>query len=722
MRWFKPCYPLPDLTRAARSATTFLLIFFLTVTRAAAQLDAHARDPYQITVVLDFADHAALTPLLADAVERQAGDQLRRLFGDLAQVSVVRRHPLIDRLAHDDLAGLALSRSDFHSKELFSDASDTVFLFRIDYHDGFYRVGWRQINREVEQIGPLGMRTTPDRAWLGKAVCLAVRDDFAPTALLTPTTDAHKVELVFRGSQARGWQLLEHWLTPGTVLQPYWVVLEGDGELARVPVPYTVLRIEGQTGSYWAKVETNLPQPWRRGPRIVGFQAVRLPTCAGRLNLRLVDQDSGAPVQAATVYASDRGFEAIDDADLLGSPDPRGQVAAARTFNRVAYIRIRQGAGTAIDFPLPITADECELVCRLPVDRAATKKGDFERELGYLVDDVRALEALLAEQIRQINQTNADKRYEEAERISKGLLSSLDKQLVGLKRDIGIINQEAKGLGQDKNARLSWLTQHLADVERQQAGLETLSANLARTIQKNDAQGRANVLIELGNQSLRAGDIDDTLDKYTLALGEQPDQPQLSQRIAQLKKQWEVKSPEHAASRRFIYQKWPGVELPSLDAGLTEAEQAFDQLEKAEDRLAALKLLKVNEKQLAALEQLVDQLAGKSGEQDQAEHEKYVALLERLAKLQQRVATFCDAGMPQDLRVAPEPAAATADQAPASEAPPKKAADAEPARPKNAAPGSAAPKGKSTSETPNKSRKSKSKPAGRLDEEEPPLN
>ncbi|HVA48394.1 MAG TPA: hypothetical protein VNH11_18655 [Pirellulales bacterium] len=677
----------------------------------AAQVDAHARDPYQITVVLDFADHAALTPLLADTVERQTSDQLRRLFGDLAQVRVVRRHPLIDRLAHSDLSELSLSHADFRSAELFHDADDTIFLFRLDYGDGFYRVSWRQILRDVEQIGPRGTSTTPDRAWLGKAVCLAVRDDFAPTALLTPTTDLHQVELVFRGSQSRGWRLLGRWLTPGSVLQPFWVVLEGDGTLARVPVPYTVLRVENQTSSYWANIETNLPRPWRRGPRIVGFQAVRLPTRTGRLNLRLVDQASGAPVQAATVYANDRGFEAIDDADLLGSPDPRGQVAAPRTFNHVAYIRIRQGAGSAIDFPLPITADECDLVCRLPVDRAATKKGDFERELGYLVADVRALQALLAEKIRQINLTNADKRYEAALRIGQALLSSLDKQLAGLKRNVGIIHQEAKELGQDKNPRLSWLAQQLGEIERQHAGLQTLTANLARTIEKNDAQGRANVLIELGNQSLREGNIDDTLDKYTLALGEQPDQPQLAQRTAQLKKQWEVQSPDHGAGRRFFYKLWPAVDLPSLEARLPEAEQAFDRLEKAQDHLAALKVLKVNEKHLGALDQLVEQLAGKSGEQDQAEHEKYVGVLERLAKLQQRVASFCDADMPQALAVASEPAANN--KPPIAEPPASPQNAVQPEKPTRSAPKAAPAK------TPPKS---KPKPAGPLDEEEPPLS
>lgn len=698
---------------------TLAAVLLLEPAAAVAELDAHAHEGYRITVALRFADHAALTPLLVDAVERQTSDQLRRLFGDLAQVRVVRRSPLIDRLEQTDLAELSLSRADFRSSELFPDANETIFLFSLDYRDGLYRIAWRQIVRDVEQIGPLGVSTTPDRAWLGKAVCLAVRDDFSPAALVVPTTDASKVELVFRGSQSRGWPLLQRWLTPGVVLQPYWVVLERDGELARTPIPFTLLRIEGQTGSHWAKVETNLPEPWQRGPRIVGFQAAKLPTLSGRVNLRLVDQATGAPVQAATVYASDRGFDSIEDADLLGSPDPRGEVSSARTFNQVAYIRIRQGAGSAIDFPLAITAAQCDFTCRLPVDRAAAKKGDFERELGYQVDDVRALQALLGERIRQINGANAGKRYEEAARVAQTLLSALDTQLREMKRDVGIIQGEAKELGQEKNARLSWLSQQLGEIERQQAGLASLAANLARTIEKDDAQARANVLIQLGNEALREGNIDDALDKYTLALGEQPDQPQLSQRLARLKQQWEIKTPEHGASRKFVYEVWPGAELPALEALLPEVERAFEQLEKNEDRLTALKLLKVNEKHLASLDSLVAQLAANSGEQDEAEHEKYAAVVERLAALQQRVAAFCEADMPQGMGLAPAPARTETKATPTKSAPTKPT----PAKP----PDTTAPQPKPPNDadapredSPKKPRPN-SKPASPLDEEEPPL-
>src|SRR6185437_3491606 len=101
------------------------------------------------------------------------------------------------------------------------------------------------------------------------------------------------------------------------------------------------------------------------------------------------------------------------------------------------------------------------------------------------------------------------------------------------------------------------------------------------------------------------------------------------------------------------------------------AERAFEQLEKNADRLTALKLLKVNEKHLASLDPLVAQLAGKNGEQDEAEHEKYAAVVERLAGLQQRVAAFCETDMPQGMGLAPEPARAETKLTPTKSTPAK---------------------------------------------------
>lgn len=675
-------------------------------------LPAHATEPYRISVVLHFANHAALTPLLKQSTTRQVRDQLRNVFGELAEVRLTMEHPLADRLTGGGLDGLSLLPADFASKALFAQDEEQLFLMSIDVRDAAYRLAWRQIDREIEHVGPTQTRTTADRQWLGKAICLAVRDDFSPVGLLTPDHagaggNKRNVEIEFRGSQTRDGSRLAAWLTPGTVLAPYCVVRERDGSLGRVPLAYTVLRIESQRGSYWARIESNLPNPWQAGARVVGFQAVRLPTRSGRLRLRLLDLKGKTPVQAATVYAGDEGFAKLGDADLLGTPDPRGYVSAARTFNQVAYVRIAQGAGSAIDVPVPITAEECELVCKVPIDRAAGEKSDVDRRIGYLVDDVRALQSLVSEQVHQINELNGGKRYEDALRAAREALQTMQKHLAALRRGCDAISQR---IGQSSAAdpRLAWLTEQLNDIERQQASLETLAGNLDSTIQKNDAQSRANVLIELGNQALGQGNVDEAIDKYTLALGEQPDQPRLTARLDALKKKWAVHGAEHEASRRFVYQTWPATELAQIDGRLPEAEKAEDEFEKVGDSYSPIKLLKTNEQLLADLDRLIHELSERDGEEDRKEHETYVAVLERLAKLQARVAKYCQSA-PLDL------APTTGGGQPG--APPRASSPPAPKKPAAAASPPRRP------EQPAK--KPPSKPAGApagSDEEEPPLD
>ena len=644
----------------------------------ATELRSQATEPYRISVVLHFANHAALTPLLKQSTTRQVRDQLRNVFGELAEVRVTAEHPLADRLAGGDLDSLSLLPADFASQTLFAKDEEQLFLMSIDFREAAYRFAWRQIDRQIEHLGPTQSRATADRQWLGKAICLAVREDFSPVGLLTPSHagaggSKRNVEIEFRGSQTRGGARLAAWLKPGTVLAPYWVVRQRDGSLGRVPLAYTVLRIESQRGSYWARTESNLPNPWQAGARVVGFQAVRLQTRSGKLRLRLLDLKGTTPVQAATVYAGDEGFAKLGDADLLGTPDPRGYVSAARTFNQVAYVRIVQGAGSAIEVPVPITADECELVCKVPIDRAASEKSDRERRIGYLVDDVRALQALVTERVHQINELNGAKRYEDALGSAREALQLMQKHLPALRRGSGAVGQKTEQ-SPAADPRLAWLTTQLDDIEHQEASLETLAGNLDSTIQKNDAQSRANVLIELGNQALGQGNPAEAIDKYTLALGEQPDQPRLTSRLDALKKSWAVHGPEHEASRRFVYQTWPATEVAQIDGRLPEAEKAEDEFEKVGDSYSPIKLLKTNEQLLADLDRLIHELSERNGDEDRKEHEKYVAVLERLAKLQARVAKYCQSA-PLDLAPTTD-GGAPAGAAPAASSPaPKKATE-----------------------------------------------
>ena len=147
-------------------------ILFVAVAAAAAT-PARADEPYRLTLCLRFADDAIFTRFFTRSVRRQVRDQLANYFGTLAGVDVVPSHPLFEELGSTGLADLSVSPEEFNARDL----RGNVFLMEVEFLDGVYRVRWRQLHGPVQHVGPLFTRATPDRLWLAKAICLAVKAD-----------------------------------------------------------------------------------------------------------------------------------------------------------------------------------------------------------------------------------------------------------------------------------------------------------------------------------------------------------------------------------------------------------------------------------------------------------------------------------------------------------------------------------------------------------------
>lgn len=597
----------------------------------------HINEPYQLLVVLQFADDPLFTRLFRTSVARQARDQLTNYFGALAKVQVQEDHPLLEKLDATGLQTLSLTPADFATLQL----PDKVFIVSVGNVDGAYRLEWRQLDAQTQQIGPWHWRSTPDRQWVGKAVCMCVKEDFAPVAVVKPIAaiagvDTRQVELEFRGGKHA--ELLSRWLGPNCVLQPYWVQKQKDGSLKRVPIPNTVLRIDKTGGPRRATVVSNQPDPWKPNARVVGFEALKLNTQDGRLRLRLVDSATGDPVRAQ-VYANTVGFGSLDSEHQLPLPDREGYVVSREPISHLAFVRITQGGSSFVQFPLPITSDWCEMTCKVPLDKAAGQKSEFDRLLRYLVQDVGALQAALNDNVRRTNQLHTDKKYEEELRLLKQALASA----VSNRQDAGKAQNELKAKAADLNLKgnpmLALVDGQLQQIDGQVVALTKKVGNVDNLIQNMNAQARAQVLVGLGEEAEAAGEIEEALEKYELALGEQPNQPMLKARLESLKETWRIKSPEHQKARTFVFERWPVAEVTEVGPKLAEAEKAFATLKEVGDTLTAKKLSSVNDGHVTAISELIGQIA--SDEQaDVAEVEKYEALLNKLAEFQARINEF----------------------------------------------------------------------------------
>lgn len=616
----------------------------------AAELEPGVDRPYRLTVCLHFSDDPIFTRFFTTSLRRQVRDQLANYFGRLVELEMTGEHALLDQVAAGGLAELEVSPEEVHEHGL----CDKLFLAIVEFEAGLYRVTWRQLDGEVQRVGPLRTRATPDRQWLSKAICLAVKHDFAPVALVEPKAGQAHVGLEFRGSGRSG--RLAALLADGCVLEPFRVIRRQSGVLARVPIPYTVLRIEpgGKIGR--ASVASSLPDPWKRTARVAGFQAIRIDTCSGRFRLRLVDAESGLPVQSCQVYANDTGFDDMSDASPLGPPDRHGCVVAARPFQHLAYIRITQSGGSVSRIVLPITDAWCEQVCKLRVEERAAQRGDFERQVTALTQDVQVLEGMLDQHVRLLNQLNEKKQYEEALKQVRRSVGSVGPLLETARGDVADLSAEAAELNVASDRRLAWAGEQVARIGERIGGLHDMEVKLEQTIEETVACNLAAVQARLAEDLVNQGDVDQAIANYREAVRLCP-RAGFQQRLHQLIRTWEIKDDDHRKARAFVCQVWPEVAITELRRRQPEAEAAFRKLVQVGDYLTARRLLKATGEHLRELADLVDMLSGRSAEVDRKECREYIELTDKIARFQ------LDVGAYLKDRLAAQPSAA-------SEAPP----------------------------------------------------
>ncbi len=613
-----------------------LVLLTLLLAAPPQELAQEARSPYQLTVCLRVADDPLLTERFVTSVSREVRDQLKNFFGPLADVTVLSSgHWLIDDYANEDVDLPFIDAEIMQAREL----TEQAFVFRISFDRTRYHIRWRQLDGASGQIGPIQGRQTPDRQWVAKTICLAVRDDFALRADVTPGSTSGSIQLSFIGKEHKTY--LDRVRGDRLFMQLYWVARRRDG-VARTAMPKSlVLWTKGDDEFKGDSAEfiSTYASPWSRQAGVT-YEAVRIHTQPGRLRLRLVDQQ-GKSVTNRTVSANDRGFDSLAPSDILrNEKNSRAVLLSPKDFHHVAYVRIDQGGGAFADVPLPITQDITDYELPIAADPKILPKNDYERNLRFLTQDLQTLATIQSMAADAANELNGRKRYEEALKKVAEVVSVSSPQLSSAGLTISELQKQAKDLQIKNMKQLEFAVDGLKKRQERHAELSELHALISSAIEKRDAQGRADVLIGLGKQAEQDADFDEAITRYELALGEQSDNPVLTEKLADLKEQWRIKSPAHEAARKFVYERWASAEITEIEALLPEAKSALDTLKSANDNLTARKLLDANSAHLASLNDLVVRLAERTSDEDRKETEKYVALIEALATFQESVANY----------------------------------------------------------------------------------
>jgi len=639
-----------------------------------ASLEGHEREPYRMLIELRLSEDPVFTEFLKKAVARELRDQLSNFFADLAEVEVSDEGKLWEKLGRRPLGELtATSLSALAGVGPW----DKAFLVNVDCDSGVYRIQWRQLSLEAGHLGPVASRQTADRYWLAKAICLAVKDDFAPVATVSPRGE--EVDLKFRGAAFRVGEgagaapRLAAWLSDRTLLEPLRVTRNRDGSLARTPISHTVVMIESGGGFSRGRVISPWVDPLKLSARVAGFQAIRLRTQKGHFAIRVLNAETGDPVPTCSVYASSDRFSA-EAADAF-HPTIDGWVAPLMPFERAAYVTIAQSGGPSFKFILPITSERCTQECRVRIDERAGGKSDLQRRLRYVGQDVRILHASLDASVREVNRLHEGKRYEEAMKRAKAACDEVGPQRGALEKVLAELKSEGRKL-QVPDSFFAATDQQVAELRGRLDSLRTTAESLDRLVNSIDVSNKAKVLLGLADDAIQSLDFSEAIAKYEEALQQLEKLPEqyanrqetkdqvakIRQVVGELRRAWERTDEDLVKARAVITDTVAKGKLRGIEAGLPQARDAMKTLQKYDDYLTARMLVKVLDDVLLEIGEMAEVLEGRGGREDLADLSKYTRLGEEVSSFRQEIVRWLESrrsggqpGAPPDRGASPSP-------------------------------------------------------------------
>lgn len=607
--------------------TLVLLASWLVLASAAAraQLDPEVKKPYQLQVVLHIAENRFLTPLFHDQMEREIRAQLQLALGKLANVEIVREHPLLRQV---------LSKGLQETLDGWKDLSDRTTCFvLIDFAAGEYRVHSRMQDGMTGLASP-GVRPaqTADRRHVADTAVSLITRDFGVCGTVTGV--AQEVEVTLRGGALD--TALSKWVKPGEVFAVVRITHEG-GKLRAARIPWTVLQViaEPREGKCACRLLRRFAEDrLTEEPGVVGYRCLRLPTITGPLRLRLIDAVTFDPLHGLQVHVRARE----SDKPREYTTNREGLVTSADSFAHVVQIDVLQGSTPLARFPVELVDDRA-VTCRLKTSALAESQAPLEYRrdqwVRRLYDNLR----VASERVAALSQL-ADRSPEAARDAARAGLKSMESEIPDLEAERSELITLAREKKLPAERFLAEGNQRLQELLQRQRELAKVLAQLDRAV----GSAKTNALLARAQLLENDADIEQALQVYDKAitlLKEPPLRGEVAQElekvetyVAQLRKAWtEERGPEHVQARAFVYQTWPLIELAKLQANLPKARQALEACRKAEDRRTLRKLALVSAAHAANLKKRLDVLLAKESSDNRAEAARIVQVAEQLIEL-----------------------------------------------------------------------------------------
>ncbi len=638
-----------------RNLLSFGLLLFASVPAFADGLDAESKTPYQLRVVVRTADHPTLTRHFRTEVMKNVGSSLQAALGAAGTVEVISLNdtPPDER---DALCKL-VDEKGLEALDNVNSASGgkTHFVF-IDFADGKYVIRTRQHDGATGFSTPIVRKAVHgDRGFVGRLAGLAIAQDFGVVGTFDP--NGPQVSLVLKAGELGS---MDAWVKKGDVFAVV-EIKQGRRPLPRVsakskakpkreptgPVLYG-RRLDGvllqvvdgpRNGLCVCKIYNRYGRLPDRDASSLGYRAVKLGTGEGVLKLRLTDP-AGAPLRndalQPRVGANDFPDTSRDREEMRFAD---GLFTSQESFKNIAFVLVRAGDTIVARIPIEIYPDQVAVrKVRLNPNSAPPP---YVTAAADMLERIRSSRVVLARSFEEIGALQAKDRQKALE-YAQLALDSLSKDAEALRADLDRLRKRYKEAPAGQFEPSETDLKSLDDKTRE---LRTHISRLKEVIKvENDpatiaARKTIDALLLDAKLAVQNADIDKAIAKYEEALKAADKEPtakaEIEKTLEGLKKIWTPKSDEHAAARKFIYEKWVNLEKPSdIQEAMPDARNAVKTCKAAGDRISLLKMYmsgaQVLERFAANIKQLADDAADDEDRKKLAGYERVRDELEKL--------------------------------------------------------------------------------------------
>jgi tetratricopeptide (TPR) repeat protein len=584
---------------------------------ARAQLEPELDTPYRLQVVLHVADNRFLTHVFQEQLQRALRDRLQLSLGALANVEVVRAHPLLGTVESKGL------ESGLDGWEQISPVQTHFVL--VDFANGMYSLKARQYDGMTGLESPAPRQAqTSERGLVAELAARLVRQDFG---LVGTVVEAGKeVRLALKGGKLA--TRLERWLKPGEVFAVSRITRAGD-RLRGSRVPWTLLEaLDTPQGGIcrcrlWHRFQED---DLRDQPGVLGYRCLKIATTPGPLKLRLIDDEQFRPLEGLQVHVLAPG--SAKPAELTTNRD--GLLVTRDSYPHLALVRVLSGDTVRAQFPVELTGDRT-VVCRLKIqpDAEAQAPVEFRKDqwLRRILDNLR----LASERVALLNRELNDSMETALETAKAGVKSiAVEIDYLMLERD-QILRQ-----AREKSAKLGLRDGEagLGALRKKKEDLEGFVVRIEKALHESKSDLGLAKLLERARLLEGEADFDQAIALYERVLKESPEQPKVKEHLAQLKADWAPKNAKHKEARAFLVGFWPTLDVAELKKeNFDKAHGALAVCREAHDKLTPLKVMHANVVHAANLKKHLDALKRQDSDDNRTQAKVVAQVADSLRRL-----------------------------------------------------------------------------------------